>query len=476
MKKPNILFIVTDQHPLHGVSCYGAPVCRTPNIDFLALDGVKFTRAYTPCSICVPARASILSGLYPHNHGAFYNSGYLQKWTENQIGAGVEMYPARLKDAGYRTGFTGKWHGGLAEKPADVGFEGMNLPGHRSKWDSEDYLDYLKAKGLKVPERIIEWDAQGDNPRGGNISGYLTGSLDGAPMMFLADYTNRMLREYAGDSRPFFLACNFWGPHSPYVPTEDYRDMYDPRDIRPWASFEDDLSGRPAIHRKYRDVLFPEAARADWETWSRVLARCYAQTTMVDTAIGTIINELKNLGIYNDTMIIFTADHGDTCGIHGGAFDKGAMAYEEVYRIPLIVKMPGNCFAGATRDSFVGLIDLADTFCETAGTTMSASDGTSLLGLIENSSLEGREDFFAEFNGHRLPVGQRILWWKDYKYVFNFADTDELYDMASDPTEMNNRVNDGEISDVLAEMKSRMRRQIEGTRDPLGPQWQMFLE
>src|SRR5262245_56301979 len=136
-------------------------------------------------------------------------------------------------------------------------------------------------------------------------------------------------------------------------------------------------------------------------------------------------------------MIIFTADHGETIGVHGGAFDKGAMAYEEVYRIPLIVKpaagSPASASAGTAPQSFVSLLALAPTFCEVAGSPLERTDGRSLRPLLEDVDAAWRDDVMAEFHGHRVPYGQRILWWRNYKYVLNFADVDELYDHAHDP-------------------------------------------
>ena len=129
MEGLNIILIVTDQHALHAVSCYEGRICRTPNIDSLAADGVRFTRAYTPCALCTPARASLLSGLYPHKHGAFYNSGCHLPFAEEHIGKGTEIYPHRLIERGYRLGYVGKWHAGLARVAADVGFEGFSLRG-----------------------------------------------------------------------------------------------------------------------------------------------------------------------------------------------------------------------------------------------------------------------------------------------------------------------------------------------------------
>ncbi|MGQ9632520.1 MAG: sulfatase-like hydrolase/transferase [bacterium] len=477
LNKPNIFLIVTDQHSLHAISCYGAPVCRTPNIDGLAEDGIMFTNAYTPCALCTPARASLLSGLYPHNHGAIYNSGTHLPFDEDRIGRGVEIYPQRLIDQGYNIGYVGKWHAGLAKTARDVGFEGFSLRGYGNIWEAEDYKEYLRKRALTMPERVIEFVAEGENVGigGGNFSGWLKGTIGAAPCHFLADKTIEILEGFSRDSSPFFLTCNFWEPHAPYLPTEDYKDLCDPKEIEPWQSFEDSLSGRPLIHRKYREIVFPGASKAGWDIWSTVVARYWAQVMMIDAEIGRMIDALKGLGLYDNTMIVFTADHGDTVGIHGGAFDKGAMAYQEVYQIPLIVKMPSSAHASTTRDGFVSLIDLADTLCQAVGTKMSRTDGKSLLPLIDDPKHPWRDDFVAEFHGHRIPYGQRIIWWRNFKYILNFADIDELYDLQRDPAEMQNLIWDRSYSDVLAEMRKRMLDNMKKTNDSLGPQAWLFL-
>jgi len=473
--RQNILFIVTDQHALHAVSCYGPTACRTPAIDALAADGVRFTRAYTPCGLCTPARASMLTGVYPHTHGAKYNTGTHQPFGEDQCGVGLGTYPQKLAEMGYRLGYQGKWHAGIAETCHDLGFEGFGPRGYGRVSTSPDWAGYLAERGLS-PEPVIEFYAAGDGQAAaGDASGYRTGPAAGSPSHFLAHKTVEMLREYGASAQPFFMACNFWGPHAPYLPTEDYKDMVDPAAIEPWASFTDALADKPMVHRKYRTSVFPAAARADWATWSRIIARYYAQTAMIDAAIGQILDALKEMGLYDDTLIVFTSDHGDTCGVHGGAFDKGAMAYEEVYHIPMIVKMPGSAHAGQTRDKFVSLLDLPETFCQAAGTSMGPTHGQSLLALIDDAAAPWRDDLLAEYHGHRVPVAQRILWHGDHKFIMNYADRDELYDLSSDPAELTNLIDDPARADLLGDLRGRMLDTTRRFEDQPGPQSVYFF-
>ena len=449
MPKPNILFITTDQHALHAVGCYGAPLCRTPHIDGLAQHGVRFTRAYSPCALSAPARASLLCGLYPDH----------------------------LRRQGYRLGYSGKWHAGIRRTAHDAGFEGYGPRGYGNPRHDAEYQDYLRLKGIERLDEVFEVYAEGERKyAGGDSSGYTNAPTGVTPTAFVADTAIALVERFAASSEPFFIHCSFWGPHAPYLPSLDYKDAYRPEDVPPWASFEDALDGKPLIHRKHRRCVFPGAAQAGWDVWAQVVARYYGFVTEIDQHIGRLLAALERLGVYDDTLIFFTTDHGETIGIHGGAFDKGAMAYEEVYHIPLVVKLPGNAQAGTPRDQRVSLLDLPATFCDAAGTAMDGTDGASLLPLLHDAAVPSREHFVAEFHRHRFPASQRIVWWGQYKYILNFADIGELYDLAADPAEMTNLIEEPSLKGVRDEMRSRLLAHMLETEDRQGPQWQYILE
>ena len=150
-ERPNIVLIMTDQHALHAVGAYGAPVCRTPHIDSLAEDGIRLTRAYTPVCLCTPARASLLTGVYPHNHGAVYNTGSHLPMSEDRFAEDLQIYPDALRDAGYRTGYFGKWHAGIRKTAADAGFEGFGPRGYSNAYQSEEYTAYIERNGIPRP-------------------------------------------------------------------------------------------------------------------------------------------------------------------------------------------------------------------------------------------------------------------------------------------------------------------------------------
>lgn len=470
---------MTDQQALHTLSCYGAPVARSPNIDALAAEGVRFTRACTPCALCTPARASLLTGLYPHGHGVLFNTGVYSRFDEVACGQGLTLFPSRLAAAGYQLGHQGKWHAGLTPTATEAGFEGFSLRDYGGIRFDETFHRYLDERNLARPVPHFEFVAEGGDPAksGGNTSGWSEGDIRSAPCHFITDLVLDQLDDFGGSEQPFFLGCHYWEPHAPYLPTEDFKDLYDPAEIVEWASFQEKSGARSAWHRRFREEVFPGAAQASWAEWAQVIARYYAQAAMIDHEVGRLVDGLKARGLYETTQIIFASDHGESIGVHGGVFDKGGLAFEELYRIPLIVKPAGDgAVNGRTCDEWVSLVDLAPTFCATAGTTMPAGHGRDLGPLIRGVAVaDWRDDLLAEDHGHRVMYAQRILWYENYKYVFNPSDRDELYDLAADPAELVNRIDSPELTSMRTELRRRLRERLRETEDRLGPQIDRLL-
>ncbi|MCB1103132.1 MAG: sulfatase-like hydrolase/transferase [Opitutaceae bacterium] len=478
----SILLIMTDQQALHTLSCYGAPVARSPHIDALAADGIRFDHACTPSALCTPARASLLTGLYPHAHGVLFNTGVYSRFDETACGEGLTLFPEKLAAAGYCLGHQGKWHAGLTPTATEAGFTGFSLRDYGGIRRDPTFMRYLKERGLPEPKPHFEFAAEGGDPAqsGGNTSGWAEGDIRSSPCHFITDQVLAQLDEFAATDQPFFLGCHYWEPHAPYLPTEDFKDRYDPADIPEWPSFRDDLTGRPHWHRRFRASIFPAAAQASWADWAQVIARYYAQCAMVDQEVGRLLTGLKERGLYENTLIIFASDHGESIGIHGGLFDKGGHAHEELYRIPLIVKPPRASAAqrGRVCSEWVSLIDLAPTFCATAGTSMGNEiHGRDLSPLLQGDTpADWRDDLLAEDHGHRVMFVERILWHENWKYVFNPSDTDELYDLTADPAELSNRIDDPTMRSVAVDLRRRLLARLQAVNDPLGPQTYKLLE
>ena len=472
----SILLITTDQQALHSISCYGAPHCQTPAIDALAADGIRFGRAYTPTALCAPARNSLLTGLLPHNHNVRYNTDTAGFHGE-RAGHPFDLFSSHLADRDYRLGWSGKWHAGLGRLPHDIGFEGFSLPRYGDFWNCSEYDQFLSNHAFTRPRAVHEFAARPElhDPANKAVSGYLDAPAAASPGRLVADRAIELIHDYAAGDRPFFLTCNFWEPHAPYLPAAEFKDLYDPDAIEPWPSFEDDLHDRPFIHRVQRHSISPLAARAPWSEWARAISRYWGAVTMIDAEIARLIAALRAAGHYDDTLIVFTTDHGESIGIHGGAFDKGGMAYEELYNIPLIVKLPGSAGAGSTRDHLVSLIDLAPTFAELAGSAMTRTDGQSLLPILQDPAAPGRDYLVGEDWGHRIPFASRIVWSGRYKYVFNAAGLDELYDRQSDPHEMHNLIRDPAHSAAIDSIRGQLLQHLRATGDNLHNQWDNLL-
>jgi arylsulfatase A-like enzyme len=455
----NIVFLMTDQHSISTLGCYGNPVARTPALDGLAASGTRFTHAFTPTAICTPARASLLTGVAPFRHRLLANYernvGYLEDLADDQF-----TFAEALRDADWRLGLVGKWHGGVRRTAADYGFEGPTLPGWHNPVDHPDYLAYLDEHGLP-PYRISE-PVRGVAPNGGPgnlMAARLHQPVEATFEHYLADRTIEMLERFAADpgGRRFFLATHFFGPHLPYILPGEYLDLHDPDGIELPPSVHETFAGKPPVQRNYSahwafDTLDEAVSR-------KLVAAYWGYVTLVDHEIGRILEAVERLGLTEDTAVMMTADHGEFTGAHR-LHDKGPAMYDEIYRIPALVRIPGEP-AGQARDEFVTLTDLTATILDLAGLpTEPAADGRSLRPLVAGEHPDWRESMLAEFHGHHFPYPQRMLRTKTHKLVVNPESVNELYDLRDDPHELVNRIDDPLLADVGRELITELYRQL----------------
>jgi arylsulfatase A-like enzyme len=483
--RPNILYLLNDHQAYYRHGWDGGPAIQRPHFARLAAGGINFARAYTACPLCGPARRTMLTGLFPHNHREIKNdSGHPYD---------REVYLDLLADQGYRCYYYGKWHAGPGTA-LDHGCEGFNYPSYNNPYTKPEYKAYLDARGLPVPEILIErnfWPPVrrdgAENPmRVGkryrqeqawcneHASGVMVTPDDGHEAFFLANLACDRLRELAGsaDDRPFALRVDFWGPHQPYFPTRRFADMYDPAQIPEYPSYRDTLQGKPEIYWSEANVPLNEDGRLKlgalpWSEWQKVLARSYAQTTLTDEAGGRVLDTLEELGLAENTLVVWATDHGDAAACHGGHFDKRSYMPEEMVRVPFAIRLPGRIPAGQVSNALVSNIDLAPTFLDAAGTSFhDPVDGKSLLPLASGETGRWREDLMTETHGHMEDHIGRLVATDRYKYVANRGDLDELYDLWTDPHELTNLVEDSAHGEVLTDMKQRLRRWQGVTKDP----------
>ncbi len=467
--QPNIVLLLNDHqvHYRHGWDA--GPAVQRPHFDRLAAGGVRFDRAYTACPLCGPARRTLLTGLFPHNHGEIHND------TNHPFDR--ETYLGHLAGAGYRCFYYGKWHagGGTAH---DHRCEGFSYPSYNNPYTKPEYKDYLRRRHLPDPTVVIEqtFSAWRELPVGvpyvqdgrwcnEHASGILQTPADTHEALFLANLACERLGELAasGGDRPFHLRVDFWGPHQPYFPTREFADLYRPEEIPEYGNFRDELGGKPAIYRFENNLHISENERLlqpnplPWARWREVLARAYAQVTLVDAAGGRILDALDELHLADNTLVIWTTDHGDALACHGGHFDKAAYMPEEMIRVPMALRLPGAVPASQARRELVSLVDVAPTLLGAAGTAFGrAPDGRSLLPVCRGEAPDWRSDLMVETHGHHREHVGRALLTDRHKYVANQGDLDELYDLQRDPYELANLVDDPAGADVSADLRRRL--------------------
>ncbi|MGW2826563.1 sulfatase-like hydrolase/transferase [Streptomyces sp. NPDC001443] len=448
----NILFLMTDQHRVDTLGCYGNPHVATPNLDRLAAGGTRFDRFYTPTAICTPARASLLTGQAPFRHGLLANHernvGYPEDLREDAF-----TFPRALAERDYQLGLIGKWHAGARRNAASHGFDGPDLPGWHNPVGHPDYLAYLEERGLP-PYRITD-PVRGTTPNGnpGNLlAARLRQPVEATFEHYLASRAIEQLDKYAADGRPFYLATHFFGPHLPYLIPDAYYDRYDPDLVELPASIAETFEGKPPVQRNYSahwtfDTMPIEVTR-------KLIAVYWGYVTLIDEQIGRVLDRLDELGLTDDTAVFFTADHGEFTGAHR-LHDKGPAMYEDIYRIPGIIRVPGR--RPQVRREFASLTDCTATVLELAGCdTSPATDSRSLLPLVRGEHPDWPDELLAEFHGHHFPCPQRMLRDDRYKLVVNPESVNELYDLQADPHELSNRYGHPELADVRRRMMRRM--------------------
>jgi len=454
MSQTNVLFILTDQWPSWAFSFMGAGI-PTPNIDRLAAQGTTFANAFTSCPLCTPARGALLTSRWPHQTGVYdnYNVGHSQ---QASLSMDETTWIDEAAQSGYHVGYFGKWHLG-SNNPKERGahcYDPHRPARSHQKKQSYSY-DRMKAYYTINEQRQL---LQGRSPFWGEVD---TAKEKFSPFPVMA-HGVRFLEEWTAGERekPFFLTVSSTPPHFPhYLPAEYARIADRLRDtIQLPASLEDNCAGRPWFHAT---PWWPcmDTSVLDQEEWRTVVAYSHAHIMLVDEAVGLILDTLERLHLCDSTTVVFTADHGDMEGAHN-RFDKGPYFYEEVWRIPLIVCQPG--VPPAVQRAFVSILDVGETLFTLTGAVDREShprSGRNLLPLTGSSDKPEQWPDIAYgvydlYNGINFAV--RAIRDERWKYVWNPQETDELYDLASDPHEMVNLIDDP----AGVEAKSRLYEQL----------------
>ncbi len=471
MRRPNILLITTDEQRFDCVGCYGNPVIRTPNMDRIAREGVRFERGYVQNPMCMPARMALMTGRYCSEHGVNINCVGLPQHEQDHT------FMRYLAEAGYHTAAIGKMH--MMPKWGPFGFAYLDLVEGKADANNQ-YVDDLEAKGLNG----LQHEAKGDKGALGIYTSALPAedTIDG----FVGRRAERWLREWEGEA-PFFLWVSFSNPHFPFDPPEPYDTMYDPAEVPGPVWREGEMATKPAQRRLQQERGYDRVSEADLR---RMIAHYYGNVTLVDDQIGTILDVLERKGLLDETMVAFTSDHGDHLGDHRLMHKSGVTFYDVSVRVPYLIRYPARFPQGAVCEALVESIDLPATFLDVAGVEIPRTmQGRSLVGLAEGRIEDWRDDAFSEIDLHLNPKmhgpsdpGSRdyvaMICTREWKYVhFPNLGIGELYDLVNDPHELTNLFYEPAYAPKVAEMRLRLLNRFMANQRPyVGERTETFRE
>ena len=413
--KRNIVLILVDDMRFDAMSCLGHPVLDTPNFDHLVNGGTLFSNAFVTTSLCSPSRASILSGLYAHQHQVLDNN--------TEFDSSLPSFPPMLQQRGYRTGFIGKWHMGGSKDSPRPGFD---------RWVS------FRGQGVYF------------NPRF-NVDGSYV-EHEGYTTDLLTDYAEKFIRESRRE--PFFLYLSHKAVHDDFQPAPRHRGKY--RDIEvpyppSYADTEENYRGKPGWLRSARKSCIGVDHMYDNRYGLEQFYKDYCECLLaVDDSVGRVLKVLEDENLLEDTIILFAGDNGFLCGEHG-LIDKRNM-YEPSIRIPLVAYSPGMIPSGKIREELALNIDLCPTILELAGVEpFKDNSGSSLLGLASGNDAPWRKEFLYEYFWERnYPQNPSVLGLRTDRYSYmryhGIWDVNELYDIQRDPHQLDNLLGDYALS------------------------------
>ena len=484
---PNILLICTDQQRWDTLGCYGNFNARTPVLDNLAKEGTLFERCYVQSPVCSPSRASLFTGKYPRNHGLWMNGVSLP---DHEI-----FFSKVLADMGYDCGMVGKHHqsgcdGVLAEKRFDDGFrvfEWSHAPSHATPHNA--YRNWLKDEYPKIYDDVVRAENDPDYIATANRAKGAT-PVDTVPVEahyshWVAERSIDFITNTSRDAdQPFFMMANFFDPHHPFGAPDAFRSFFDADQLPPPHIKPGELDTKPKMQKIYSEKSYGGAAPGflDYtEAEVRETRAAYAaMVAMIDYEVGRILAALDQAGMTDNTLVIFTSDHGELIGDHGLML-KGPMMYEASVRVPLIVRWPGHIPSGVRRDELVQWIDLPATLLDAAQADgLHNGQGQSLMPLFSDTPAPSRDWAICEYredaqNGI-AEVSTTMLVHGKHKLVVWLGALEkdapmegELYDLDADPHEQDNLFANPDYRNVREQMKDKLLHVIIATEDRSQP-------
>jgi len=440
-KQPNILFIQADQMTAFALGQYGNPLVKTPNIDRLAKDGVVFENAYCNNPICASSRFSMMSGQLSSKIGAYDNAA--------EFPASIPTFAHYLRDLGYRTCLSGKMH-----------FVG---PDQLHGFEERVTTDIYPSDFGWTPD----WLAEGHQlaPSGMSMRSVVEAGVSARSLQI--DYDEDVcyqaevkLWQYARavEPKPFFLAASFTHPHNPFTTQQEFWDLYDHAEINMPTVPSQPVEERDPWSQRYYYLIRNDEHVVTDEDVRNARHAYYGMCSYIDSLVGRLLKVLDDSGLAENTVILFTADHGDMIGERGMWYKFNP--YEGSIRVPLIVSAPGFVI-GVKDTSLVSLVDLLPTFLDLATEgrpprPIDPIDGRSLVPLLRGESQNWVNEVMVEFTAEGTFAPALILRRGAYKYVYCETDPGMLFDLETDPRELNNLCEDPAYGDLAVELRDEI--------------------
>jgi arylsulfatase A-like enzyme len=440
--RPNIILLLPDQMRASAMGVAGNPDVQTPNIDRMAREGIRFRRTYANVPVCCPARAILLTGTYPHVNGMIANDLRLRE-SETTL---AEI----LREAGYRTGFVGKWH--LDGGPRQPGFV---PPGPRRQgfdfWAAYEchHQHFLPYYFRDTPEMILVRKFEPEAT---------------------CDFAVEFIRKEPAGKQPFFLMMQMGPPHDPYGAPDEYLKRYDPAKITPpknWQAGSEALPASNGIPAKYRRPDSPGATYVK-TGGKEEIAAYYAAITAIDDQVGRLLQTLKETGQDENTIILFTSDHGDMLGSHG--MRRKRKPYEESAGVPGIIRWPAHVPAGREVDTLFSHIDMPATLLALAGLKVPAHmQGTDLSRVALGQTTAGPDavllQIFVPYNPDQIATPWRGIITARHTYARFENAPWVLFDNTTDPSQMANLATDPQHATLRAELDLKLKNLMAKNRD-----------
>ena len=452
--RPNVLLIMTDQQRPDTMGFRGETPCRTPNIDRIAREGISFDRAITPCPLCLPSRASLFTGVYPtQNDMMDAHVGYLDD---------CQMLD-HFRGAGYQINYAGKWHMG----EGNIG----DFTDRHAGDSTPEYSQWCKDQGLIDGWMFNDPETRTTRTPSMSIPKVHVQDLpvDKTNEAYVTDFAIEMLESRDKD-KPFFQVCSFNGPHPPFMIPEPYFSMYNSDDVTEPENFGPQAGEvKPNQTSFYRDLFNDHSD--DFKDWRASFAVYWGFVTMIDDHIGRLLKTLETEGLLDNTIIIFTSDHGENLGSHG--LWQKMVPYSQSVQVPLLLRAPMVNLADVRTDTPASLIDMAPTLAALCGLEkLPEWSGANLIDEFANPS-----DDRAVFSMQR-PLGDwmkttdwRMIERGQLKYVWYADGSNELFDLEEDRFETQNLIDDAKYSDRLASLRAELGDFLAKTNDPMLPTW-----